>query len=152
MLWQILISEFFLTRNLFAKSKLILVHIYICLCTINVVGEWRSHFLKEHWNPGPYNSEVGSCYNYGEYCTIKFDEKDLYYTLIGPDKDLFLLVKEPILNVGYVPLLYYIDVPDRGQNVFPCELRVVTRENCCTNSVTHQSDRKSTRLNSSHAQ
>ncbi|XP_078154090.1 putative E3 ubiquitin-protein ligase SINA-like 6 [Carex rostrata] len=92
------------------------------------IGEWRGHFLKYHRNPCVH-------YGYGHSRTIRFNEEDPYYTLFGPGKDLFLLVKESIPNVGNALSLYYIDVPNRGQNVFPYELELVTRENCIKSSV-----------------
>ncbi|KAF3341921.1 putative E3 ubiquitin-protein ligase SINA-like 9 [Carex littledalei] len=92
------------------------------------IGEWRGHFLKDHRNPCVH-------YGYGHSRTIRFNEEDPYYTLFGPGKDLFLLVKKPIPNVGNALSLYYIDLPDRGENVFPYELEVVTRENYIKSSV-----------------
>ncbi|XP_078150463.1 uncharacterized protein LOC144545774 [Carex rostrata] len=62
-------------------------------------GEWWEHFKKDHRDPGIY-------YSYGNSNNIRFDEEDLYITLFGPDKDLFLLVKEPIPNIGNALCLY----------------------------------------------
>ncbi|KAF3335363.1 putative E3 ubiquitin-protein ligase SINA-like 9 [Carex littledalei] len=88
-------------------------------------GEWRGHFLKYHWDAGTH-------YSYGESSTILFNEEDLYYTLLGPVKDLFLLVKEPIPNVGTVLSLYFIDLPDLAQNDFKYKLKVYGRYNTVT--------------------
>ena len=94
----------------------------------NVVGEWRGHFLKDHQNL------CRKC-SYGQTCYVRFKKEDRYYILLGPGEDLFLLVKEPICNVGNALSLYYIDLPHRGQHVFPYELKVITHENFITSSV-----------------
>ncbi|KAF3322074.1 putative E3 ubiquitin-protein ligase SINA-like 9 isoform X1 [Carex littledalei] len=95
-------------------------------------GKWRGHFMKDHW-------ETSQDYSYGQSIDILFDavmvdlEEDLYYTLHGPNKDLFLFVKEPILNVGNALSLYYIDLPhDQEQNMLSFELTVFGRYNTIT--------------------
>lgn len=98
---------------------------FIYLFMHNVVGEWRAHFLKYHWDAGTH-------YSYGESSTILFNEEDLYYTLLGPGKDLFVLVKEPMPYVGNVLSLYFIDLPDLGQNDIKYELKVYSRCNTVT--------------------
>ncbi|XP_078153054.1 E3 ubiquitin-protein ligase SINA-like 11 [Carex rostrata] len=88
-------------------------------------GEWRAHFLKDHWDTGTH-------YSYGESSTILFNEEDFYYTLLGPGKDLFVLVKEPIPDVGTVLSLYFIDLPDLARNDFKYKLKVYGRDNTIT--------------------
>ncbi|KAF3341923.1 E3 ubiquitin-protein ligase SINA-like 6 [Carex littledalei] len=92
-------------------------------------GEWREHFRKDHQGDVFHFCDWDSYDNLGESRTIiRFGEEDLKedrcYTILGPGKDLFLLVKEPILNVGNALSLYYIDMPDLGRNYFKCELKV----------------------------
>lgn len=98
---------------------------FIYLFMHNVVGEWRAHFLKDHWDAGTH-------YSYGESSTILFNEEDFYYTLLGPGKDLFVLVKEPIPDVGTVLSLYFIDLSDLARNDFKYKLKVYGRDNTIT--------------------
>ncbi|KAF3341924.1 E3 ubiquitin-protein ligase SINA-like 6 [Carex littledalei] len=92
-------------------------------------GAWQAHFVKDHKNHDyDYTDDDYSLPNYGESCTIRFDdedfEEDRYYTFLGPGKDVLLLVKEIIPNVGNALSLYYIDLPDMGRNYLKCKLRV----------------------------
>ncbi|XP_078153950.1 E3 ubiquitin-protein ligase SINA-like 10 [Carex rostrata] len=78
-------------------------------------GQWRGHFLQDHRDRSIY-------YCYGHSCTVKIYEEDPYYIFLGPGKDLFLLVKEPIAKFGNVISLFYVDLPDRDNNYFSYEL------------------------------
>ncbi|XP_078182404.1 uncharacterized protein LOC144576007 [Carex rostrata] len=96
-------------------------------------GEWREHFIKDHWDTvhhcydfdGRYNFD--GPYDYGVSWPIIFHDEDLeedrYCSFLGPGKDVFLLVKEAIRN-GHALSFYYIDLPDLGPNYFECKLRV----------------------------
>ena len=85
----------------------------------NVVGEWPGHFLEDH--KFPCNQFI-----YGETWTIVFNQGCHYFTLFGPDKNMFLLVNEPVTNMGNALSLYCFDVPHLCQNVLSYELMVGT--------------------------
>ncbi|KAJ3709291.1 hypothetical protein LUZ61_012996 [Rhynchospora tenuis] len=92
-------------------------------------GAWLPHFIQDHNYPN-------TTFLYGQSHTIIFDQGHPYFLFSGPDNDLFLLVKQPVLNMGNALSLYSIDMPHQDQNVSSYKLMV--RTDSATNATSLQ--------------
>ncbi|KAJ4797931.1 E3 ubiquitin-protein ligase [Rhynchospora pubera] len=82
-------------------------------------GGWLAHFIEDHKYPN-------TSFLYGESHTVIFNEGHPYFVFSGPDNHLFLLVNQPLLNMGNALSLHSIDPPHQDQNVLSYRLIVGT--------------------------
>ncbi|KAF3327732.1 putative E3 ubiquitin-protein ligase SINA-like 6 [Carex littledalei] len=99
----------------------------------------ESRLIPTYWT-APFASipcapQLISHFIYGQSCNIKFNQGDPYFTLFGPDKELFLLVNEPVLNIGNALSLYCNALAHLRHNDFSYELMVDTVSGTNASSV-----------------